>query len=411
MKISDIRKVFSSIFTDKKVEAQYKNNELAKTEEDKQKIRQIQSLYRSNKRKKLHNDLFQKNPIIVNYCDTNNERIINLITELSNQHAVISNEIYHWTVLSNFQKIIEAQHFYGNKILKKFNIPFFENALSDDDLKNGDGAVICFAPFFVDSLALTEKYQLRKDLLRLTVDINKIEPTKKYNQFFKIYDFLSPGFIIHYNVNENFSIDIHKHAGFYCRSDQFEITFRYQNNKEIISLSKADAIFYGDLVGINRFCLQQLIHLISKIKDESLKKNILSFIESLNDNDLKNLLVNFAKNLVTFSEYNFNATLKLTPNLITEIFFVNDNKILDLHGLSPDNYNLMLKQVKENDSNLKDELPSKPPIAKLNENYNLVIKHNSSGEENRKANFFIFSSNFAKIKPSPSPIERPSPKI
>lgn len=122
------------------------------------------------------------------------EKFRPMLIRMVKQHYIINDRVYHWTTQRNLSSIITSQYFIGNKILTKYETHFDRNALREGDIDNGDHAVICFCPAYVDTIALVRNDYIRNDLIRLTLNLQHIESRGIFNQFFKLFDLNSPEF-------------------------------------------------------------------------------------------------------------------------------------------------------------------------------------------------------------------------
>ncbi len=325
----------------------------------------------SLKRFQLHKSIFQSKPINCLFVpDDISGKILDCINQLAKEKAVIGDKIYHWTTQENLKNIIHSQFFYGNTALQRKMIFFTKNALHCSDVYNGDGNVICFAPYMVDPLALKEKegVKLKKNLVRLTLDTRYFPTVAKYNQFFKLADFCSPVFSYSCVVSDFLKSTISKEDAFKLLGNPsssysiewgvflkisisgkefpsdmknrhkavlaVEISLRNKTFKGI--LYKKDCIFYGNVSAINHFCLLKLFRLCRK--DPEFYKELLEYLDSLPVDEIKKILTCFARSLVIYSEYNFNARLPLTHNLISEAYLVKENKLMNLNASNNEEY-------------------------------------------------------------------------
>lgn len=304
-------------------------------------ISNSQLFFRSRKRAELHTSIFKQPPVTLQKLTENQIKQHAIISTLAANYAVVNHNIYHWTTLDNFKSIVDHKYFYGNSILKAKRIPFKENTLVDGDETNGDSKVICFCPFLVDYLALTQFKSLRSNLLRLTIDLNQIEKVGYYNKFFKLCDFLSPNFTYDIKINDQLSVTFEKvtMVGSKESLSDLAITLKFSGCKEVtVKLNKEESIFYGNLYSINYFCLTRLFYILEKIEDQSIKKAVNDYLLSCEEAEFKKILILFAQSLTLHSEYNINAALQLCPKLITEVYLANENRYVQLTNIPLDKY-------------------------------------------------------------------------
>ncbi|MBS0290692.1 MAG: hypothetical protein JSS07_11740 [Proteobacteria bacterium] len=252
-----------------------------------------------------------------------------------NGPLVIPPIIDHWTTSSNFKKIIESGAFYGSALLTTKGIAYTKNVLHNADIKNLDGNVICFCPGgFVDS-----KATLGYDKMRIRIDLRKLNKTGKYNSFFKITDLECEPYFVKMQVTPSLSISFGHDLAF-----AFGILFEFNEHQLLIPLSKNELVFYGDLAGINRFCL--LLPFIALDKaDKNITSLIYEHLRNLPEDELKKVLICLSQNMTMYSEYNFHAKLPLTPKLIYDVHHVSSNTTYSLHSLSTEDYDAKLKEL------------------------------------------------------------------
>lgn len=314
-------------------------------------FRLLQGLWRSNKREQLHLKIFGSKPRVNNFPKPSDKKTQRVILELANNFSVINKKVFHWTTLGNFKGILSHKYFFGNAILKKHNIAFSKNSLTAKDISNGDGQIICFCPFLVDTAALIQHNTLREHLIRLTINLDHVESAGKYNQFFKLYDFESFDFAYQTKITDRFSVVFAKSAVGSQQTFTFTIKLKFDLHDEVqVGLDKNESIFYGDLFAINRFCLTRIFYIIEKITDVKLKEDLSNYLLSLDEAELKKVLVVFSQSLTIHSEYNFNGALKVTENLITEIYLAKQNLYINLIGQRTNNFMKVIRDKLKADS-------------------------------------------------------------
>ena len=297
----------------------------------------IQRQWRSMKRYQLHQQIFQTNPDKYNNLSLINfvpdKRLRNIIHELTAMPAIINNKVYHWTTISNLKNILHDGYLYGNQYLSHRGIKFDKNTLSPCDISNGDGNVICLSPCLVDPTLFDKNGQLKKELVRLTLDLNNLDQVNQfghYNQFAKIYDLRTKSYEYRVQLNDKLSITFFK-------SDYLSVEILFNDVNYTAVIPPEDDMFYGNLYSINRFCLLKVFELINKAEyrnpcsifpdGDKLPDVFYPYLYSLNDDDIKKFVTTFAQGLTIFSEYNFNCALRLSDNLITEIYSVDDETL------------------------------------------------------------------------------------
>jgi hypothetical protein len=344
----------------------------------------LQRRWRSQTRYKLHQTIFNTRPSILRDLPLkmiDNIGLRKLILELTASNAIIDNQIYHWTTLVNFKNIIRNNSFYGNKILKANHLFFQKNALDKGDVDNGDEKIICFCPYLVDPLTLSETSERRpQGLLRLTLNLNKLtkfHSMGKYNQFMKIFDLHAPSFSYSVKITDKFSVKFCKQA----RSENtLNIIFTFDDNNYITRIQKKEAFFYGNLSSINRFCLMKLFDLVNRAtlnNDNSsyLGDIFLKYLDTLKCEEVKKILIILGQSMTVFAEYNFNSALELSNDLISEVYFAKTNMLISFNKLPEEERNNFFQTVL---SDKADKLqiftnPTPPIVENLNEIYQYGI--------------------------------------
>lgn len=304
----------------------------AEQEERSRRIVTLQRLIRSYAREQLHFSIFKKQPatdqVVPDLFNKKHPRLNNILRRLAAKQTVVGNTVFHWTTLQNFESILQSKAIYGSRYLKASKIIYEPNALSPVDIANGDGNVICLCPHFIDRTALIRNGRLRDGLMRLTINVDKIRkplPGEQYNQFFKLFDFMSPEFDYLVIINDQLSVEFKKTSD---RNVGIEVVFTFNEKDYRTYLNNQDAIFYGHLAAINQFCLWKVCELAEKAftSTSPFDNRFFSYLGSLPDDEITKIFIIVAQGLTIFSEYNFNAVLPLTDGLITELYYAKDKK-------------------------------------------------------------------------------------
>ncbi|MCW8449610.1 hypothetical protein [Legionella quinlivanii] len=280
-----------------------------------------------------------------------------VLLRLTEQLAIINHKVYHWTTLSNLQSIIRNKQLLGNHIIQEKGISFEKNALNTGDVVNGDGSVICLCPALVDDVALIRNKRIRRDLLRLTINLQKVLCPGKYNQFFKLFDFFAPPFSRRLKINSDLTIDARKKER---DNPKLEVTVSLSGNPFTITIDKSDAIIYGDLYSINRFCLSKVFELFNSRND------LMAYLASLNENDIAKIFLLTGQAMTLFSEYNFNHSLNLSCFLIEEIYQAESNCLWRIHQECPEQYESQLHSILQEGMGGQSDQLSTPLIELLN---------------------------------------------
>jgi hypothetical protein len=325
-------------------------------------------LLRSKERRKLHENIFKQPPnsgfipIIIPESYKELEIKLNkLRPEIVSNRKIVGKYIHHYTSFDNLASIIGMSHFYGRDILYNKEVKYDQNVYCSKDGENGDSKVICFCPGLVDRGAYIIDntvggwIKTNRCRLKFSIDDEHINKFGKYNQFFKLSDFNVAWFR---RISlDNLTIEI---------ISNFDIQFILNDQIEIVHYDKNERIFYGNSYAFNQYCFNQLILLISKIKNEQFKHELYSHLNNLSEGQLKKLIIVFAQQLTTYAEHNFNGSIPLQAMRIKEILVIGDKKILyDLSKLANDEYMAVLQEFKNKNyddpkivsliKNLKDE--------------------------------------------------------
>lgn len=332
-------------------------------------------LQRTQNRVNLHRQSFISEPIssisaslyqlYPNINDPFHSRMRIILKYLMNSNAVISNQIHHWTTMSNLQSMLIEGNIYGNAHLKNINKYFQKNSLSQFDISNGDSDVICFAPYLIDPIALVdeENYSLKTDLVRLTIDIEKAPYHWEMQHFFKIRDLAVPAIDYRVKVDNSLSFEFF-HIRNYQNQDMLVI-IKFKNWKIEHSINKSESIFYGNYFAINQFCMDQLPRMLKR-SDSQFLMEFNDYLRTLTDNEIKKIFIIFAQSLTIYSEYNINHKLKLTNHLITHIYLANQNLLFDLSTLSVEDYQKACDQMCHSSTIPLTPTQNDKPIIKFN---------------------------------------------
>lgn len=358
-------------------------------EEDKKKSEAattIKRYYRSYARAKFHYSIFgEPEQSLSSPQGLKGHHLESIIDRLAIQKSVISPIQTHWTTMTNLVNILRNGHLFGNNILKTNNIFFQPNALGSSDIYNGDSKTICLCPFLVDNEVLSNiiEAKLKDNLVRLSLNLGQIDTQGKFNQFFKLRDLQSPSFRSDVKINEELSIAvIGEEAEFKIKillngvEKQYSLYKRKNSYDTDKSMNKV--IFYGNIIEINRFCLTKLFELM----DKDFFDHFISYLDSLDENEIKKILVIIAQNLTIFAEYNFNASLQLTNHLIDSIHFVNHSSTFKLDSLSSKEYAEVLNNLMEAGT-MKLEVPSQSETLVVRKD-NIVTLYGNSIDTNRR---------------------------
>jgi len=326
----------------------------------------VTQLQRSMKREEDHNRIFSHKPITVRNTpffhkdpagsDESSSiipstKIRNIAYELISESAIVSSTQFHWTSEDNLRDILNSGAIYSNRFLKKINKSFEVNGLNPEDVRNGDDAVICLTPFAVDlglffkNCEKTSAYRNKR--VRLTLDLTKIDANfqrGQYNQFMKVYDFCSNFYKYECQINNDMTFSISRVRG----TESLRLVFNLKGIKYTSPLTKkAESIFYGNLYANNRHCLLKIFELAAISEGEDIEgtpfiEAFIPYLESLSNDEAKKVLVSIGQTLTYCAEYNFIDELRLTPHLISDIYFVDTGINYSLKNLSEEEYQAAL---------------------------------------------------------------------
>lgn len=298
-----------------------------------------------------------------------NRKILSVLGELfKNPHSFFPTVVDHWTSLENVKSILSENALMGNYALKKAKIDFESNVLCEGDKDNLDGNVICFAPGrFIDPYVFYDKNSplptVRKDRVLFRLNVHRFSKKGKLNSFFKITDLYGPYFTKELVVSPGFTITVSRNMnntfGYNPSGKVFPISvsFNFKGQRETVSFSVNESLFYGDISEINCWCLLLLFKALDKCKTPSLVKSIYEYISDLDRAMIEYLIIEFAKSLTPISEYNIRGILEFTPGIINEIHFDSEGKTYDFNEYTDQEYSLALKKIIQ--PSLRAELSSR----------------------------------------------------
>lgn len=298
-----------------------------------------------------------------------NRKILGVLGELfKNPHSFFPTVIDHWTSLENLKSILSENALMGNYALKKAKIDFESNVLCEGDEANLDGNVICFAPGkFIDPYVFYDKNSplptVRKDRVLFRMNVDQFFKKGKFNSFFKITDLYGPYFTKELVISPSFTITVSRNMnntfGYNLSGKVFPISvsFNFKGQRETVSFSVNESLFYGDLSEINCWCLLLLFRALDKCKTPSLVYSIYEYINDLDRATIESLIIEFAKSMTPISEYNIRGILEFTPRIISEIHFDSEGKTYDFNDYSDEGYSLALKKIVQ--PSLRAELSSR----------------------------------------------------
>ncbi len=310
------------------------------------KVKTLQRYLRSQTRVKIHHQVFHDFPITKapiaclssSFPDSLSRRLTKIIDELSHHQAIINGkELNHFSVVRNIQSIFRNKYILGHKRLNTFNIKFEVNALGAEDRSDQD--TICFAPGRVDFLALRNKNPknntAKENSCVIICDLTKtLYPGK--NQFFKLLDLFCKNFEYSAQINESLSIQIHNFV-----AESLTIKLSLNNQDYTFDFLDKEVLYYGNFEDINRFCLTRLF---SKLENNvDFCSDLVSYLEQLEEADLKKLLIIIAQSMTYYSEYNVHSYLNLEDVRIQEIRIFCHRIKYNLRTLTEEQYDQFLQ--------------------------------------------------------------------
>lgn len=275
--------------------------------------------------------------------------IFNICSDKSGPY-VIPIIIDHWTTFNNLKSIIGSGSFLGQAYLSKKQMTFKANSFGGwGDWVNLDHNVICFSPGgFVDPAALKGENRVR-----VRINLNNINLPGTYNQFFKVTDFLFYDYEIACQLTGELSISFSN-----IRNAVHVLSFTFNGIQKHVSLTTSELVYYGNIAGINRFCLLLPFIALEKLLkgdeqsegDIDFVLSILDHLASLEENELRKILISLSQNITMFSEYNFYCKLPLSNHLIYDIHDASSGVTYSLAELEAFQYDMSLERLHDSES-------------------------------------------------------------
>ncbi|MFI4937150.1 MAG: hypothetical protein ACHQJ6_01395 [Candidatus Berkiellales bacterium] len=364
------------------------------TERSKETMEEFKKL--SDERREEHLRFFKLEP---NTCGTvsniQNERIKKIIHTLSEKGMfVFPRVVDHWTTLGNFRSILQHGAFYGAQTLQRKSIAYTNSALEGVDVRNGDGNVICFSPGgFVDVSAIrgfnfsnvqvgSIKFDAAEklDRVRIRVDATKIPNFGNYNTFFKMVDMaVVPPFHLKVKLTEELTVSIthgrkfrgtlgyaHKHL--YLK---FILKNEEKEHCAIVDISSLnDLIYYGTLQEADTAAMFFPFYFLEKSQNKEAAEKINDYLNTLDDDQLRKLIISLAQNMTLYSEFNVYGKLPLNERLIYDIHSVKTGLTYPLHPLTELQYQTVLNGFfTSGDISTLGTQPKKEPVELLSHYY------------------------------------------
>lgn len=239
------------------------------------------------------------------------------------------NSITHFLAASNMDKILDGCLF-GRKNLQNLYISYRRAALTSEDVKNGDGSVICMGPDKVDPRCFVERtVGLEFDLKILTQEGRfKKNPT----MFFKQMDLgFDPGWqtirinqeMLCFSCTESLN-QVNDYNQYLKLSSHMPYSNIGSDYDYLSGVPKDLFISYNieemDQILILNF-FRWLDHLQTSSKKEAKEKikEIYDFLDSLNDEELCLFLTDLGKKISCSAEFNFFGAYKIDLNALISL--------------------------------------------------------------------------------------------
>lgn len=316
-------------------------------------------------RKVLHKRLFNKMPKTIRNLSLpkallrpENQKLLHAFFRVCASDAqVFPEQIDHWTTHKNLRSIIRTGGLLGHDALNRNQIRFDPNVFDNNDRKHGDSNVICLAPSYVDpdTVIYLDYLTPKDDLVLLRINTRQIQKSGQYNCFFKITDLCGQSFVKTIHVSSDLSIEISKNIEQnYISPIKITFTFKPESNDpenskviiESIIIPTNACLFYGKPDDIRHFCLQLLFYTLKFSKNPLFVTTLYAYLNTLSEETLESLLLTFAKSITLVSELNINGFLPLTPHLIQNVHFVNENKTISIDQQDEDRYTASLNALR-----------------------------------------------------------------
>ena len=201
-------------------------------------------------------------------------------------------EVKHLTAASALSSIFD-DGLYGRRSLLKQYIPFKMASLSEGDIKEGDGNVICFGANGICPLAAHG--------VELTFNAKKIAKNNPC-AFYKQRD-------LHYKLEKKREINIGELTFSFSHTDRnarkissFELS---DKNSEATSTVKNVFLIAYDLEKMHQILTLNFFRFIDNLDDEAWGKKIYSALDKLDDKELAKTLEQIGKQMTDTMEFNF----------------------------------------------------------------------------------------------------------
>lgn len=254
--------------------------------------------------------------------------------------------VKHLASIANIEKILEGC-LYGRDNLTRLGITFREAALTDEDVDQGDGNVICFGPDLIDPKCLKDR------TMGLELDLPKLLDDKNFNKnpciFFKQKDLMYNHFNSETGHRQSFNIknEIFKFelkGGKYTHKQTFELIekghllnriFAVVDNSRLISYNVKEM---QKILVLNSFRFFDLL-------PETHINHIYGLIAELNDNELLEFLSDLGKKMSQACEFNFYGAYKIDLEALLKLHFYDTSYRRNSSRIDEDDITIEMKQL------------------------------------------------------------------
>ncbi len=251
------------------------------------------------------------------------QRILKLVKQVK-----LFEEIHHITSHKYLESAIEC--LYGRQTLEDNNIEFLPRVLDKCDVLQGDGNVICFGAFDIDSKG--------RDLEEVMLSMNLEKMRDCPNAFFKQIDF---GFVngkkrtIKLSETQQIQINYaqsHKELEVHFPAEPaFDLAYCYFEDNFYAAIPCFELIFYNvkDIHQILTMTFFKYLDNVVAIKELESEKavqyvnNIYSTLEKMDDTALVGFLTEAGKKISDTMEFNFYGAYQIDLEALTNVTLIN----------------------------------------------------------------------------------------
>lgn len=243
------------------------------------------------------------------------------------ERITLYSSVTHLLAAPNIVKILD-DILYGRNNLLNLYISFRPAALHHEDVKNGDGNVICMGPDLIDIKCFKDR------TIGLELDLNKLKNDEGFNKnpamFFKQRDL---GFSVKrnsfclkernylFNHTENESSKLNSIA---CNTNCSPFSLK-DGHKDYYAMVPKDLLISSNIKEMDKILILNFFRFIDNLQTDNASKaeatidEIYTLIDSLSDAELSNFLEEVGKKMSCSSEVNFFGAYKIDLNTILSI--------------------------------------------------------------------------------------------